>query len=409
MKVVSVLRIVFFKCSIWGAQILGRGIKYIQKNKTISLKNIHTIIINRKDRIGDAVITKPLIYILYLYLKQHGYKIQIQVIASEYNASIFSDLPKDIQIITQKNTFAEYAPHIGFVIRRTFGFFVQGIRKRKELQKQAYKDTVFLNFVGGPADILMHATPNMFVAGENLFFNNFLTDFSLSHSYVGGAHTQLMWSYIHLIEQVFSLSDFSDFVTKHIEQFASHIHTETKKQGILIFIWNKAFRNLPISVWIDMIGEIHHQFPHEKICVIDDHTNEYYAILKDTPEFLYTNALKENTFSLEELRQFAAWFRLLIGVDGGGFNFIRNTTNSVTIYTLGSYVVWSLFTGKAYIPEKISNSYYIHTSSLQDNLHMVVQKNHPLLPSLDYGLWDDFFSDFPVKLFVERIMLKMKG
>lgn len=61
----NVFRVIFLKWLVWISQGIGNVIKYIQKNQHIALSDVKCIIINRKDRLGDAIITKPLIELLH--------------------------------------------------------------------------------------------------------------------------------------------------------------------------------------------------------------------------------------------------------------------------------------------------------------------------------------------------------
>jgi len=64
----------------------------MKKPRTVDLKNLKTIYLNRSDRIGDAIISKPFIKLLVEWLRQNDCHAEIIIIASQYNRFILSEL-----------------------------------------------------------------------------------------------------------------------------------------------------------------------------------------------------------------------------------------------------------------------------------------------------------------------------
>lgn len=398
----NVFRVIFLKWLVWISQGIGNVIKYIQKNQHIALSDVKCIIINRKDRLGDAIITKPLIELLHWYLRSRGYRGKIKILASRYNHSVFDGMHSDIEIVTQENTFAEYAIGIFGVIGNSLKTLIKSLCAYTNIWNRKLH-TVFLDFVWNPNDILENADSHMFVASANLFLNNFITHFSLSYSYVGGSSVNLIESYIALIEGVFGVDDFWKYVREWWNEVVWSEKEAPKNDRILLFVGNKPFRNLSISVWENIIWEIQKAFPKRKIVILDDHTNQVFESMMQNPDFPYKHLCQKNTFSLQEFQDFSRDFSLRIGVDGWGFNMIRMLGSSITLYTLGNAEVWSLFTGNPYMYMSLSEKYDAYHSPLWLHTIWYIKKKHFLLPSLDYSLGEDFFNDFPTQEFARYL------
>ncbi len=84
---------------------LGKCIIRMKKPRTVDYKNLKTIYLNRSDRIGDAIISKPFIKLLVEWLRTNGCNADIVIIASQYNRSILSsleDIENNVTIISEE-------------------------------------------------------------------------------------------------------------------------------------------------------------------------------------------------------------------------------------------------------------------------------------------------------------------
>ena len=86
------IKIIFLKIARYIAVMVWNIIRFFRWNKNINLKDIKKIIFNRKDRIWDAVITKPVIILFSKYVKEELWlDIEIEVECSKYNEFVFKE------------------------------------------------------------------------------------------------------------------------------------------------------------------------------------------------------------------------------------------------------------------------------------------------------------------------------
>ncbi len=90
----SRFKITLIKVLAFSALYAGKLIFSLQNTKKISILGLEKIIINRSDRMGDAMITYLWIETLILYLQTHGYKGALVVLSSPINHWILAPLEK---------------------------------------------------------------------------------------------------------------------------------------------------------------------------------------------------------------------------------------------------------------------------------------------------------------------------
>ena len=384
--------LVYFLGYIW--LIIGNIIAIIRWNKKYNNEKITTVYFNRSDRIWDAVISKPFIELAIKFFKENLWAKRFYILASTYNSFIFKDL-KEIKVIElDKNITDNYSPLI--MALNSIRLFLKNLLKFNK--KKQNNSELLIDLMGDPYTLYNY---KKVAIGPNLFLNNFLLRYSLKTTYVSLKSKNLIESYIDLIEWYFDLNGkFRKYIYSNIDKFVSINSNHWK--NVLIFVWTKQYRNLTIKKWKELINNLASSIK-EDIYIVDDNSNQTYERLKDTT-FPSNVKLIKNNFTLNEFKDFAKNFQLLIWVDWGGFNFIRNITNSVTVYTFGNPNVWSLFVWN-YSKEifKLPNNYYFVTSKCWENNYSYIFKKDFFLPSYDVPLWNNYFSDLDVDKFTNKI------
>lgn len=330
---------------------LGKCIVRMKPSRTVDFRNINTLYLNRSDRLGDAIISKPFIKLLIEWLRKNGCSAKIIIIASQYNRFVLGDLENDtnnIRVIEEEKNLDAYESKLWRMLLKHLNFLYRTLAFRWMHGNKRDEKALFLDLTGG-GDLLSilkyKELYNPIVAGPNIFWGSHILDIAIDHSYVHYPHQNLIESYIEITEKVFALDgSFRDFVYDNIGAFF-HYDTTIEKKGICLFVGVKEFRNLPIVTWRDIINKVAKAFPDEPITVLDDNTNLLYEVFsKET--FASNVVVEKNNYKLSEFIERVSNFAFIAGIDGGGINMVRTLTNSCTIYTFAHHDVWCCFSGR---------------------------------------------------------------
>jgi ADP-heptose:LPS heptosyltransferase len=329
---------------------IGTIIIRMKKPKTLDLQNIKTFYLNRSDRIGDAISSRPFIKLLIIYLRSHGCTADIIILTSKYNHFLLRELEdkeNNIYVREEPKIIEDYESKLYRMIIKHTNFLYKTLQFRWTHSSKRDEQSLFFDMGGGDLVTILRYKElyNSIIAGPNIFWGSHILDIGLDHSYVHYSNQNLIESYIEIITKIFGLdSTFRDFVCDHMEVFYEY-RPEINRSGICLFVGVKEFRNLPMHTWRRVIQEVAVAFPEEKITVLDDNTNLLYHIFAQE-SFPSNVTIEKNSYSLQEFTQYIAQFAFVVGIDGGGINMVKFLTNSCFINTFAQPNVWSGFTGK---------------------------------------------------------------
>jgi len=317
---------------------LGNIISFFKKKKKISLQDVHTIVFNRSDRIGDAIITKPLLGLFRDFISKYNSHIDLQILVSTLNHDVLKDM-KWYTIVIKKHILKDSGWVYKEILHQIKNIFIICCWKTPKNTNNIYIDLIWD----------MDITKEYYNAWysclwPNMYLNNFFFDYTLPYHYRWPVIKNLIDCYIDLIEWGFGFHwAFRNYVYDNIQAFYD-IDDRIPKKDIMVFVGNKKFKNLAFFTWTVLIHHLSKHFPDETISVIDDDTNSLYNELKQEA-FAWNVQLTENIFSLEWFKKFASGFRCILWTDWGGMNFIRNMTNTLILYHAWpeNYKVWSWF------------------------------------------------------------------
>ncbi len=391
------IRIIFLRIA-WAINfMLWRVITLLKWNKQVILEDFNKIIFNRKDRIWDAVITKPLLILFAKYVKEElKLDIDIEIECSEYNKFVFDDdqIKKHCKIIEKNCEINNYWESVMKMIIKYLNFPIKKNNKKN-------KDTIYVDLIWNYHHLDSILDKNYFIIWPNYWIKNYLLDFSLNHSFVRNAKANLIETYTSLLSSCFDLTWFKDYINKNLEFFYEDYNYKNKS-WIMIFVWNKEFRNLSIDIRYKLILWIGEKRMHEKIIVLDDNNNTMFKKLKKL-DFPKNVEIIENKFSLNEFKDYAKNFELLIWIDGWWFNYIRTVTDSLEIFTLANSKVWSIFTWDYKYKKKKLWKYILNEVNILGKKFGYIEKKNFFLPSYDYELPKGIFKDFPVDKILSEI------
>ena len=188
---------------------LGTWIVRMKPSRTVDFRNIKTLYLNRSDRIGDAIISKPFIKLLIEWLRENGCSAEVVIIASQYNRFILGVLEnKDnhIRVIEEEKNLDAYESKLWRMILKHMNFLYRTLSFRWTHGSKRDEETLFLDLTGG-GDLLSilkyKELYNPIVAGPNIFWGSHILDIAIDHSYVHYPHQNLIESYIEITEKVF--------------------------------------------------------------------------------------------------------------------------------------------------------------------------------------------------------------
>ncbi len=328
---------------------IGFCIVRMKKPKTVDLEKLKTFYLNRSDRIGDAIISKPFIKLLIEWLRTHGCTAEIIILVSKYNRFLLQDLEdkeNGVRVVEEPKSIDDYESKLSRMILKHMNFLRKTLLFRWTHGSNRDERILFFDMGGGDLNTILKYKElhNPTVAGPNIFWGSHILDIALDHSYVHYAKENLIESYIEVISKVFALDgSFRDFICEHIGTFYDY-DPNAVRSGICLFVGVKEFRNLPIKTWRRIIREVAIAFPEETVTVLDDNTNLLHDIFVQEP-FPSNVAIEKNTYSLQEFTKRIALFSFVAGIDGGGINMVKSLTNSCFINTFAQPNVWSGFTG----------------------------------------------------------------
>lgn len=391
------IKIILLKVIRFFAVLAWNIIRFFRWNKNIDLKVIKKVIFNRKDRIWDAVITKPFIILFSKYVKEElKLDIEIEVECSKYNEFVFKEWnwEKYYNLISSKEDISNTWINILWILKQQFINLFKTNSKENDI-----KDVVYIDLVWNPSHISQKKNhPNYYFIWPNLFLNNTLLDYSLPENYVSWVKIKLVQSYINLILWCFKLNNFEKYINDNIDEFYTDYNNSKDKKWILIFTWNKEYRNLSIETREDLIKDLSEKYNDKKITVIDDDSNIIYDWLKKIKDFPKNVQLNKNNFTLQKLKEQAKNYELIIWIDGWGFNYIRTCTNSITVYTIWNHNVWSIFTwNNKYKKTDLWNNWIMKKCSIDWKVFWYIYKESIALPTYDQHITKSLFDNLIIR------------
>lgn len=440
----------------------GRLLSYVHHHSKVSLKNIKTIIINRSDRIGDAVLTMPLLETFIDECRVQWYTGHFVILASKLNLFVLSPLEKYEWVTVELSDIdlPEYVQGIGSLFRKIQDrvlrtFFVHTTHPKDTT-------TLLLDFMAnGDAAIPLsyRENGNPLIFGLNALTSTILYDRSLPRALVHHSQSNLIETYVSLLEDsIQGMHDLrSKVYTTHFEEFYPSIETiypeiyqdnfdiqyhalheccewkwyydrlndtekdeamqknsgiltdwksrEQSKNTLLIFLGAYSTRSLPINTWQKIISSIAEEFPEKTVLLMDGPENSVLreVWMKEFPPNIV------NFWAIVPLKVFALVASKcghVIGLDGGGINFVRRFTNSLSIFTFANPLVWQAFSGhKNRTIMKGSDGWSIGNFHPKDEWITIgdMSRSHYLLPTFNIAQAKVLVENIDIQLICEWV------
>ncbi|MBI4752908.1 hypothetical protein HY793_00845 [Candidatus Desantisbacteria bacterium] len=306
---------------------IGKLIALVRNKKLKHIK-IKKILVNRSDRIGDAILTLPFL----LELKKQGY--EITVMTSTYNDFIlkrfFPTIPMDHPIIPQEskpnllweeciqritNILQLISSHLSKDTKPEFDIFLDLMpgEKSPEGIYYAYKNRLAKYYVGCNKGLL-----------------NIFQDYSLKKTLIELSDIDIIQYYEKLLDDGLGIKiNTPDYID--LESFKEYQQKgfNVKFPFGIVFVGGESKRGLLIEQWQILIERLAENI---NIVVIDDPKNLMLPRLKEVVKNKGVYFIK-NRYNLFELLTLTKKARFFIGMDGGGTHVLSIPTNTLIIFT----------------------------------------------------------------------------
>lgn len=203
------IHLIFLRIASRFGVFLGKCIIYTKKPRSVDLKKLKTFYLNRSDRIGDAIISKPFIKLLIEWLRANGCTAEIIILASKYNRFLLQDLEdreNNVRVIEEQKNIDDYESKLSRMILKHMRFLYKTLAFRWNHGSHPDEQALFLDMGGGDFNTILKYKElcNPLVAGPNIFWGSHILDIALPHSYVHYSNVNLIESYIEIITKVFA-------------------------------------------------------------------------------------------------------------------------------------------------------------------------------------------------------------
>ncbi len=354
---------------------------------------IKKVLINRSDRIGDAIISLKLIRALADIFEN------VYVIVSEKNAFIFKGENKVKTILKRDILLHQRNCILSNILYFFKEFFFSCFKMAFGRQKQEYD--LLIDLIGDPAIERVYNSRYMIGPNKGLF----------SIAYSCFCETTIFTSNITLLESYKKMmKDCLDIDIK-IDDAPPNDFSSLKKKQIFIFVGNVPKRNLSYERWKEIILVANSFMP----CIVaDDPLQNIMNKLKKDKDIINNKNIKLITDKkeLEELVVIANRSILLIALDGGGEHFLERYTNALILYTCGLPAEWKPYSVNTYSIQLLeTNHVYEETTTSAGLKKFILYKDKNRRPCRDllcnYPIWKDIDVTVVNKI-LQRFMFNVK-
>ena len=197
------IKIFLLKIAWFLAVMIWNIILFFKWNKNIDLKTIKKIIFNRKDRIWDAVITKPFIILFSKYIKKElKLNIEIEIECSKYNEFVFNEWNCEdyYKIIAMDREISWTGMELWNFIVNYIRLWFLWIKKKLGSKKIKKNWVVYIDLIWDIESIMHKINKWYYFIWGNMLMNNHLLDYSLSNNYVSWCSKNLIKSYNNFLD-----------------------------------------------------------------------------------------------------------------------------------------------------------------------------------------------------------------
>ncbi|MEO2069349.1 MAG: hypothetical protein ABGX27_07555 [Desulfurobacteriaceae bacterium] len=214
---------------------------------------------------------------------------------------------------------------------------------------------------------------------KNLLLNLCCSDYVINDFYSTFGKKQLLEKYLEFFRNAGIQLQIEEF-PKEVEEYIKKVHSpkadkilESLEKFSIVFVGNKPFRNFRTDEWKVLIEK---GLKYEgTILIVDDPSFKVLPYLKEnlTRENVKFLEEKLDLWSLMYVAKFADW---VLGIDGGGFNFLQMPTNAYQINFYTDVETWKPFSLNPYrVEDSFKNVILISSITSQNKRKKVLFVN----------------------------------
>ncbi|MBN1982432.1 MAG: hypothetical protein JW795_12940 [Chitinivibrionales bacterium] len=364
--------------------IIGAGLGILQKPTCLKQdnqkKNI-SLLLNRSDRIGDAIVTLPLIRAI-------DASYSVTVVSSQYNEDIFKRAGIQTIAIEQIPSYFRDTTWTSWLKQRLFW----SVRKKVASSHNADDPyDAYINFIGTPEAEIQLSFSYRYSIGFAFGFYGLNYDRRVSR----GRRTSYTQLFINMIREIIPEYRFTasthdlDLLIERSPEFELIV---TGADFQLIHIGAKETRRVADQELVELLNQM-----TLTTLVIDDPGGVNMQRLKP---LLNNRALIliEKGYSLFQLLSLTSHkrCRLFIGFDSGSSHFLQLPTNSLILYTVTDHRAWRPYTSASWQLHHVSKRVRFETSICQDTIKCIAYRTMWCRPCYDIGCRKQLCKKFPL-------------
>jgi len=357
-----VLNTIYF-LNLFNQNIANFVFKSLKRKEMDELKNeinenkIRSVLINRSDRIGDAVTTIRLINALKEKFED------VTVLASEKNLFVFKE-NKALNVIIKSKEATEKNYTNRNIITAGIYFLTKLISKRNSIaENEKKKYDLIIDFFGTGEPLIKEFYPARYIIGPNKGI--------LSIAYSSFYKTSFPLSQLSAVESCKQMLAECLGISITISDSPPDNFLKLKQKQIMIFVGCVPARNISYEKWKEIILNASKL---ARCVVADDPTQEIISKLKEDNDIIVNNNIElivgEKT--LDYLANVANRSKLLIIIDGGAEHYLQRYTNAFVIYTVGLPIQWKPYSSNNYRILRLPDEHVYEETETSNGLKKMV-------------------------------------
>jgi len=342
----------------------------LRRRKKIDLREIKTILVNRSDRLGDAIVSLPLL------LELHK-RFAVTVLTSKYNDPILREFLKTEVFIESPAPFLNS-------IKMMLVYLLRLLRLKKTAVVSQYDLYLDLMGVRGLETFLKVKGKNLcrYYAGFNLGIGNLFLDYASSQNPALFSRLNLVDSYRNFLRESLGLDldvpDSPDLTS--VMQRPGNFSLSPPFVLLNIAGFNK-FRGPSAEMYARIINEI--DFSANFVIMDDRDCPDIPAFKK----YIKRNNLYylEGNYSLWQLAFIAHSSSLYIGSDSGISQFLATVTHCVIFFGTGEHRVWRPYSRNPYKKNNVEGLAVEETRNSASQIKKIIYVPVWCRPCFDFG------------------------
>lgn len=350
----------------------------------VRTKKIRKVLINRADRIGDAVVSLGIIRAL------SGVFEDVTVLASARNSFVFAD-ESNLKILVSNDKELTEKKGIFENILYFFGKTLSHLQRKKNQLESDYD--LIIDLSGNPAVGDIYSAKYMVGPNRGLLSIAYASFYKTTFAASG---MELGKTYKDMIRDCLGLN-------LRIEEDYPKGFSKDKKKKIMIFVGNVPERNIGYVMWKGIISTA----SHFAECVVADDPDQLVMKKLAQDEEIASDGrvrLIKGKRGLDELSSMSNESKLFIGIDGGAEHYLERFTNSLVIFTCGVPVQWRPYSSRPYERKVLEKGYvYEETTNSAGLMKMVLYRGINRKPCYELLCNNGYWKNFDLKI-LERVL-----